>query len=285
MPFVNRKSLLTLSILSGVALVATAGFVWSGIYNIGADDMHTKPVYAVLQALREKSIEHHARDLQVPDLTDAALIRSGAGNYDAMCTACHLSPGAGDTELSKGLYPVPPNFSRLTPNDPAHDFWVIKHGIKASGMPAWGKSMEDRYIWGMVAFLQQIPKFDTASYKALVASSGGHSHGGGESGGDHHPAGEAEDHHAEEARDHHDGGGLDGRAHGEPATGARSTVVTQAPKPADTTHVHADGKTHVHAPPPARSASESGSDAKPSGEVEPAPQAPADHADGHDHQH
>ena len=40
MPFVTRKSLLTLSILSGVALAAAAGFVWSGIYNIGADDPH-----------------------------------------------------------------------------------------------------------------------------------------------------------------------------------------------------------------------------------------------------
>ena len=217
MPFVNRKSLLTLSILSGVALVATAGFVWSGIYNIGADDMHTKPVYGALQVLREKSIEHHARDLQVPDLTDAALIRSGAGNYDAMCTGCHLSPGAGDTELSKGLYPVPPNFSRLTPNDPAHDFWVIKHGIKASGMPAWGRSMEDRYIWGMVAFLQQMPELDAARYMALVASSGGHSHGGGETGGDHHSAGEPEDHHDERAGDHHDDGeGMDGHAHRNP---------------------------------------------------------------------
>ena len=38
MPFVTRKSLLTLSILSGVAVLAVAGFVWSGIYNIGADD-------------------------------------------------------------------------------------------------------------------------------------------------------------------------------------------------------------------------------------------------------
>ena len=38
MPFVTRKSLLTLSILAGVAVLAVAGFVWSGIYNIGADD-------------------------------------------------------------------------------------------------------------------------------------------------------------------------------------------------------------------------------------------------------
>ena len=72
MPFVTRKSLLTLSILSGVALVAAAGFVWSGVYNIGADDTHTRPVYSTLQALRERSIEVRANKLQRPaDLSQA----------------------------------------------------------------------------------------------------------------------------------------------------------------------------------------------------------------------
>ena len=228
MPFVTRQSLFTLTLLAGAAILAAVLFVWSGIYNIGADDTHTKPVYAVLQALREKSIAHHARDLKAPDLTDAALIRSGAGNYAAMCTGCHLAPGEASSELSRGLYPQPPNLARRAPGDPALDFWVIKHGIKASGMPAWGKSMEDRYIWGMVAFLQQLPKLDAAGYRKLVASSGGHSHGGGES-GEHHHHDEAEEHHDEEA--------------------AEPTAPDAAM--AGMTHVHADGSPHVHADIPA----------------------------------
>jgi len=62
-------------------------------------------------------------------------------------------------------------------------------------MPAWGKSMSDQYIWGMVAFLKQIPKLDADAYRALVASSGGHDHGGGETAA--HDDGDAPaDHHA-----------------------------------------------------------------------------------------
>ena len=189
MPFVTRKSLFTLTLMAIAAILALGLFIWSGLYNIGADDTHTRPVYSVLEALREQSIEHHARNIEVPDLTDPAMIRSGAGNYAAMCMGCHLAPGMADSEMSKGLYPAPPNLSRQAANDPKHDFWVIKHGIKASGMPAWGKSMQDQYIWGMVAFLQQLPKLDAVQYDALVDSSGGHSHGGGE---DHHDA-EGED--------------------------------------------------------------------------------------------
>jgi mono/diheme cytochrome c family protein len=185
MPFVTRKSLLVAGVLSGLAVAVLAGFVWSGIYNIGADDQHTRPVYAVLAALRERSIEARTGDLVVPDLTDPALIRQGAGNYDAMCAGCHLAPGQEATELSRGLYPAPPALATAEAGDPAHRFWVIKHGIKASGMPAWGRSMDDRYLWGMVAFIQQLPTLDAAGYRALVASSAGHSHGGGDAAAHH----------------------------------------------------------------------------------------------------
>jgi mono/diheme cytochrome c family protein len=115
-----------------------------------------------------------------PDLANEELISSGAGNYDAMCVGCHLAPGIKETELSKGLYPRPPNLSLAVIDDPAEAFWAIKHGIKASGMPAWGKSMADEYIWGLVAFVRRLPDLDADAYEAAVAASGGHSHGGGE---------------------------------------------------------------------------------------------------------
>ncbi|HEY1141414.1 MAG TPA: cytochrome c, partial [Lysobacter sp.] len=141
--------------------------------------------------------------LKVPDLQDPARIAHGAGNYDAMSTGCHLKPGAEPTELSKGLYPAPPNLSQQTVAA-AEAFWAIKHGVKASGMPAWGKSMDDAYIWNMVAFLQQLPKLDAVQYQALVARSGGHSHGGGESGGHSHAEG-AGDAHEEMEHEHAEG--------------------------------------------------------------------------------
>ena len=180
MALMTRKTLITFSMLGGGALALAGGFIWSGLYNIGADDVHTRPVYALLEMLRERSIEVRAKQLKTPDLTDPARIRQGAGNYNAMCTGCHLTPGMPDTELSKGLYPSPPNLTK-TVVDGAEAFWVIKHGIKASGMPAWGKSMDDEFIWNMAAFLQTLPNLTADQYQDLIARSGGHSHGGGES--------------------------------------------------------------------------------------------------------
>jgi len=81
-----------------------------------------------------------------------------------MCIGCHLAPGVAETELSQSLYPAPPNLAKIgVDGNPSAAFWVIKHGIKATGMPAWGKSMGDEYIWGMVAFLNQLPTMDATS--------------------------------------------------------------------------------------------------------------------------
>lgn len=182
MPLVSRKSMFALGVFATTAVVFAGAFLWSGLYDIGADDPHTRPVYAALETLRDRSIATRASAIVVPGLDDPALIRRGAGNYDAMCSQCHLSPGVSPTELSRGLYPAPPDFSQAGPGDPARRFWVIKHGIKASGMPAWGKSMGDDDVWGLVALVQQLPRLDAERYRALVESSEGHVHSGSEGG-------------------------------------------------------------------------------------------------------
>lgn len=148
--------------------VGAVAFVWSGRYDIGADAPHTRPVFALMQALRERSIRAHAATLTVPDLTDPQLVLKGAGQYAAMCTQCHLSPAMAESEIRPGLYPQPPNLSRVRV-DPKQAFWVIKHGIKMSAMPAWGASHDDATIWSMVAFLQKLPGMSAQEYKDIVA--------------------------------------------------------------------------------------------------------------------
>lgn len=159
-----------LGVLATLLLLAAGAlaFVWSGRYDIGADAPHTRPVYALMQTMRERSIRAHAADLVVPDLDDPQLVLKGAGQYAAMCTQCHLSPAMAQSEIRPGLYPRPPNLSRLRV-DPKTAFWAIKHGIKMSAMPAWGASHDDATIWSMVAFLQKLPGMSAPQYRDIVA--------------------------------------------------------------------------------------------------------------------
>ena len=162
----------TFVVLVLIVVAAFAGiFVFAGIYNIGADAPHSQAVFGLLQELREKAIAHHSRDVQVPkDLDDPKRIAAGAGLYQEMCTGCHLGPGVERSELSQGLYPAAPELARGDDLSPAEQFWTIKHGVKLTAMPAWGKTHNDELIWDMVAFIRQLPKMTPDQFKATVAS-------------------------------------------------------------------------------------------------------------------
>lgn len=164
-----RRHGTTVMIVLVVLAVGSGAFVYSGLYNIGADDRHSRLVFLLMQTLRDRSIQRRAADLKVSNLDDPQLILKGAGQYAAMCTGCHLAPGMTDSEIRPGLYPRPPNLAQ-TRVDPKAAFWVIKHGIKMSAMPAWGLAgHDDPTIWSMVAFLQKLPGMTPDEYKAMVA--------------------------------------------------------------------------------------------------------------------
>lgn len=272
-----KRTITTLVAAGVVGSAAVLTGAYFGLVNVGADDPHLPAVHAFLTMARDRSIEVRSQDIKVPNLDDLALIRAGAGNYNSMCIGCHLAPGVAQTELSQSLYPAPPNLANIgVDGNPSAAFWVIKHGIKASGMPAWGKSMRDEYIWGMVAFLNQLPKMDATQYQVLVASSSGHQHGGGESqmhnhegqhgnteaGEDQHGSGDAgaPGHHDTVPTDDEGGSAPEAGHHASDMSGndhhaedeASSNSSTgdhhseQAPNAAPKTHTHADGKEHLH---------------------------------------
>jgi mono/diheme cytochrome c family protein len=193
------KALKILAFLAALAVIGGAGFVYSGVYPIGADAPHWPITFKFVETLRERSIEVRARNIEVPpDLADPERVRRGAGNYDAMCAGCHLKPGVKDSEIRKGLYPQPPNLAVVRepaahePADAAsraaaRQFWTIKHGIKLTGMPAWSRGgMDDAAIWDLVALLQKLPETSPEEYAALVAASEGHSHGEQQKSKDNH---------------------------------------------------------------------------------------------------
>jgi mono/diheme cytochrome c family protein len=161
-----------LAALWGVALLVvavTSLMFYAGVYNIAADAPHTQPVYWLLKTARERSIAVRARDIVVPrDLDDPKRVAAGGGQYAEMCSVCHLAPGMKKTELSRGLYPRAPELRRESILSPAEQFWIVKHGVKMTGMPAWGVTHDDELLWDVVAFLRKLPELTADQYQALV---------------------------------------------------------------------------------------------------------------------
>jgi mono/diheme cytochrome c family protein len=162
------KHLSVVVIVLALMIVGLGAVAYSGLYNIGADEHHWSLTYAILQSVRDRSIHVRSESLEIPNLNDPQLVLKGAGQYAAMCNGCHLAPGVEDSEMRSGMYPKPPNLSKVR-FDPRDAFWVIKHGVKMSAMPAWGGSHDDRTIWSMVAFLQKLPSLTPQQYRDTVA--------------------------------------------------------------------------------------------------------------------
>jgi mono/diheme cytochrome c family protein len=174
----NSKGATILSTLGLAAVVLMAGlglYAASGIYPIGADVPHWEITHEALEFFRERAVEHQAQAVKVPaGLDSQARLREGSEHYLEMCQGCHLKPEQPETEMHQGLYPKPPDFSSMKDVvDPQEAFWVIKHGIKLSAMPAWGKSHGDDKLWALVAFVRKLPGMSPAEYeedKALAGS-------------------------------------------------------------------------------------------------------------------
>ena len=165
--------LLGLIVLAIVCAGGVTLFVQSGLYDIGADAPHSEPVARMIDAVRIPSVAVRAEEVVRPaDLGDPKRIAAGAGLYAEMCSGCHLAPGMEPSEISRGLYPRAPALTKPTGLTPEQEFWVIKHGIKMSGMAAWGVTHSDKLIWDMVAFIDKLPSLSAADYKAATEESG-----------------------------------------------------------------------------------------------------------------
>jgi hypothetical protein len=145
-------------VFAALVLILAAAFVYFGIYNIAADAPHTSVVHSLIESLRDRSIAVRARGITPPaDLNSPQRVAAGAGLYGEMCSSCHLGPGVERSELSQGLYPQAPDLAKAQELSAGEQFWIIKHGVKLSAMPAWGKTHPDPLIWDMVSFVRRLP--------------------------------------------------------------------------------------------------------------------------------
>jgi len=123
-------------ILAG-AVIVTTGFAYSGLYDVSASSPHSGVVNWLLSTISHASIERHASNVNVPDLSDVSLVRAGSSDFSTMCAGCHGAPGHAPEAIGQGLNPPAPDLAEsATHMKPAELFWVIKHGIKMTGMPA-----------------------------------------------------------------------------------------------------------------------------------------------------
>ena len=161
-------SLLAAGVTAGAAGLAV---LYGGWYNIGATAQHFPFVYTVLEEGMTQSVQNHAQDVKVPPSGGAQQLRRGAQVYRDNCVQCHGGPGVAQSTIGMSMQPIPGPLVDATQRwQPRELYWVTKHGIKMSGMPAWEYHLPDDDIWAVVAFVRTMPTMSADDYRAATAT-------------------------------------------------------------------------------------------------------------------
>jgi mono/diheme cytochrome c family protein len=191
------KTVITVLVTIAVLVLAVLAVIFSGIYDVAATSPDSGLIHWVLDTTRSRSVHRAAEGLEgkitVPDLADPARLKNGFVHYHAMCASCHSAPGVSMSEVGQGLNPSPPLLARVGAEDePEELFWVIKNGVKMTGMPAFGVTHTDEDLWAIVAFLRKMGSLSSVEYQAMVDEAGlgapveAHEHGTEEETGEGH---------------------------------------------------------------------------------------------------
>ena len=158
-------------ILYGLAAIALGGFLfaWSGLYSVAASRGHFAVTNAILTFGMRNSVKTHALGIEAPQTYSNDLATLGAAHFHDGCAYCHGAPGVPIDPIAQSMLPSPPDLSKAVRDWRDRElFWIVKHGIKYTGMPAWVAAQRDDEVWAVVAFLKQLPTLDAAGYRELA---------------------------------------------------------------------------------------------------------------------
>jgi cytochrome c553 len=165
---------ITKALLAGVAaalaLALCVLFVaWSGLYNVAASQPHWALTRWFLEFGLRRSVATHSAFITAPALDDKDRVILGAGHFDGGCAPCHGAPGGHSDPIVDRMLPAPPELNRAAADWSTEQlFWIVKHGLKFTGMPAWVAQERDDEVWSVVAFLRALPKMSVSQYRLFA---------------------------------------------------------------------------------------------------------------------
>lgn len=143
-----------IAVLVLVAAVAAASqFTLSALPEPGRTEtlLATKAKHYLVSRSSRKGIPPAPADRQ-------AAIKEGDRLFGTECAACHGLSGHSPTDAGRWMYP---RTADLTSDDvrsysDQEVFWIIKNGIRLSGMPAFGKVESDEHVWDLVLYVRAL---------------------------------------------------------------------------------------------------------------------------------
>lgn len=162
---------ITLASAAAVAAAVAAVVIYGGLYDVASTNQHLQPTHTILETAMRQSVRLRARGVETPPLSDERMVLRGAACFRDKCVQCHGAPGVAQGDIGKSMQPVPgPLVDARRHWQPRELYWVTRHGIKMSGMPAWEYRLTDDELWAVVAFMQRLPDLSAPQYAQMVST-------------------------------------------------------------------------------------------------------------------
>jgi mono/diheme cytochrome c family protein len=167
---IAKTAMWTLVAAGGIGAAVGLTVFRAGWYNVGATSPHFGVVFRLLEQAMRYSVRNHADGIATPPLGQAEALR-GALVYRDNCAQCHGGPGTSPSTHGLSMQPVPgPLVDASTKWKPRELYWITRHGIKMSGMPAWEFHLSEADTWATVAFINRMPGMSARDYRTLTAT-------------------------------------------------------------------------------------------------------------------
>src|ERR1051326_200664 len=141
-------------------LFSAAVVMGLGLLPVSADGNHFSLEARIMPAVLRASVARRAATETNPIAIGEDNLKAGMLTFKTTCATCHGTEKEGVGEYGQSFYPpAPPLSSGITQYTDAQLFWIIKHGIRNTGMPAWGRILSDEEIWQVVMALRINPQF------------------------------------------------------------------------------------------------------------------------------
>jgi mono/diheme cytochrome c family protein len=160
------------------AVLTLAVLVGGGYYGIERGLMpanaDAKPssleTWAAKTSLRATIAREAPKTPNPVPLDDANLI-AGIKLYGQNCIVCHGGARGGPSNIARGLYQHAPQLGKHgVEDDPEGEtYWKVAHGIRLTGMPAFGRTLQERQLWQLTLFLKHMDGLPPAAEKAWKA--------------------------------------------------------------------------------------------------------------------
>jgi cytochrome c553 len=102
-------------------------------------------------------------------IDDPDLVAAGAGHFELVCAGCHGSPARPNVAAFSAMLPQPPPLTEEVADwEDAELFWIIRNGLKFTGMPGWIAPERHDEVWALTAFVRRLPEMDAGEYEELT---------------------------------------------------------------------------------------------------------------------